>query len=115
MNICGKDFSLYVVTFIFSLLLTTEAVATTEFYLFPNDVKQKVDCDFLEIKNGQALCTASNLLITHDLAKLIQIEVVNKGVSVHFQPLAQETGEKINELNSIKKRNQQTSEKENSI
>lgn len=112
MNICGKDFSLYVVTFIFSLLLSTEAFATTEFYLFPNDVKQ--NCDFLEIKNSQALCTASNLLITYDLAKVIKIEVVNKGVSTHFQPLAQETSKRVNELNSTKKHSQQASEQENS-
>ena len=104
MAISGKEISLYIVTLIFSILLSAEAFGTTEFYIFPNDVKQKVDCDFLEIKNSQALCTKDNILITFDLRKLIKIEVVREGVSTLFRPIAQKTREKINELNSTKKK-----------
>ncbi|MCI5144868.1 MAG: hypothetical protein D3923_04910, partial [Candidatus Electrothrix sp. AR3] len=91
MNIFSKNFSFYIIIFIFSLLFSTEAFSKTEFYLFPNDVKQKVNCDLLEIKNSQALCTASNLLITYDLAKRIKIEVVTEGISMHFKSITQET------------------------
>ena len=103
MNIDGKYIFNFVGVFVISLLMLTEAVATTEFYLVPNDVKGKVDCDYLEIKNNQALCTANNLLITYDLVRIKKIELVNKGKSYHFQTFTQETIEKINYLNSNKK------------
>lgn len=114
MNICGRDLSLYILTFIFGLFLSTDAFATTKFYLFLNDAQQKTDCDFLEIKNSQALCTAKNLLITYDLAKILKVEVVNKGVSTLFQPITQETTQKINELNSTEKNSQHASGQEKS-
>jgi hypothetical protein len=110
MNIGGKYISKFVWAFIISLLLLTEAVATTEFYLFPNDVKRKVDCDYLEIKNNQALCTVNNLLITYDLARIKKLELVNKGKSFHFQTITQETIERINDLNSDKKHRQKGKE-----
>ena len=79
MNICRKYISIFVVELIVVLLLSTNAFTATDFYILPNDSDQKVDCDFLEIKNNQALCTANNLLIAYDIAHVKQIEVVRNG------------------------------------
>jgi len=103
MNIGGTYIFTFVWGCIISLLVLTEAVATTEFYLSPNDVKEKISCDYLEIKNNQALCTANNLLISYDLAQIKKLELVNNGKSFHFQTVTQETLERINNLNSDKK------------
>ncbi len=110
MNICSKYLSLFVVGFIVGLLLSTDAFARTEFYIVPNDSNQKINCDFLEIKNNQALCTANNLLITYDLARVIKIEAVNNGISQHFQNFTQDTINRINDLNSNKTSTKQTKE-----
>ena len=102
MNICSKYLSLFVVGFIVGLLLSTDAFAKTEFYILPNDSNQKIDCDFLEIKNNQALCTANNLLIAYDITHVKHIEVVRNGTSQYFQMFTQETTNIINELSSEK-------------
>ena len=84
------------------LLLSTNAFTVTAFYILPNDSSQKIDCDFLEIINSKALCTANNLLMTYDISNVKQIEVVNNGSSQYFQILTEETTNKINALNSDK-------------
>lgn len=98
MNICMKFISNFVVEFIVVLLLSANAFSATSFYILPNGSNQKVDCDVLEIKNNQALCTANNLLITYGIAHLKHIEVVHEGRSQLFHNFTQETIEKINEL-----------------
>ena len=70
MNICRKYISVFVVELFVILLLSTNAFTSTDFYILPNDSNQKIDCDFLEIKNNQALCTSNNLLITYDIAHI---------------------------------------------
>ena len=115
MNIGGTYISTLVWGFIISLLLLTEAVATTGFYLLPNDLKQKISCDYLEIKNNQALCTANNLLITYDLDRIKKLELVNNGKSLRFQTFTQETIEKINDLNSDKKNHKKVKKQTKSI
>lgn len=109
MGIDGKYiFNLIWVTSI-SLLIFTEAFASTVFSLEPNDVKGKIYCDYLEIKNNQALCTSSRLIITYDIARLKKIQVAREGKIIHFQKFTQETIEKINGLNSeIKSNNSKT-------
>ena len=102
MNICKKYISIFVVELVVVLLLFTNAFTATAFYILPNDSAQKVDCDFLEIKNNQALCTANNLLMTYDIAHVKYIEVIHKGASQHFLIFTQETINKINEINSDK-------------
>ena len=102
MNICRKYISIFVVELVVVLLLSTNAFTETAFYIFPNDAAQKVDCDFLEIKNNQALCTVNNLLMTYDIAHVKYIEVVHEDSSQHFLLFTQETINKINKLNSEK-------------
>jgi hypothetical protein len=99
MNICRKYISIFVVKLVVLLLLSTNAFTATSFYILPNDSNKKVDCDLLEIKNSQALCTANNLLITYDIAYVKHIAVVHEGTSQLFQNFTQETIDNINELN----------------
>jgi uncharacterized membrane protein len=113
MNICWKYISIFVVELFVFLLLSTNAFTATAFYILTNDSNQKVDCDFLEIKNNLALCTANNLLITYDLSHVKHIEVVRNGTSQHFQNFTQETINRINELNSDKSATKKIREQEN--
>lgn len=102
MNIPRNYISIFVVELVVILLLSTNAFTATAFYIFPNDSNQKLGCDFLNIKNGQALCTENNLLMTYDLAHVKQIEVVNNGTSQLLQIFTQEIINRINKLNSDK-------------
>ena len=106
MNIYSKYIFLLVFGLSLNFLLSTQAVASIEFYLLLNDAKQKIDCDFLEIKNNQVLCTANDLLITYELSRIKTIEVVEKGVLANFLLFTQETQKTINDINSNKKHNQ---------
>ncbi len=102
MNIYKKYISIFVVDLFVVFCLSTDAFTATIFYILPNNSNQKVDCDFLEIKNNQALCTTNNLLVTYDISHVKYIEVIRKGTSHHFQNFTPETINKINELNSDK-------------
>ena len=102
MNFCKEYISILVVKLFVILLLSTNAFSATAFYILPNNSNSKVDCDFLEIKNNQALCTANNLLITFDIAQIQLIEVEHNGISKHFQKFTQETISGINKLSSAK-------------
>lgn len=84
------------------LLFSSNAFTATDFYILPNDSSTKIDCDFLEIINNQALCKANNLLITYEIVNVKLIEVVRDGTSQHFHNFTQETIIKIHELNSNK-------------
>lgn len=112
MNICRKYISIFVVELVVVLLLSTNAFTATGFYILPNDSAQKVDCDFLEIKNNQALCTVNNLLMTYDIAHVKYIEVIHKGTSQYFLLFTQETTNKINKLNSDKSATKKRREQE---
>jgi uncharacterized protein YkuJ len=112
MKICRKYISIFVVELVVILLLSTNAFTATSFYILPNDSAQKIDCDFLEIKNNQALCTANNLLMTYDIAHVKYIEVVHKGTSQNFLIFTQEIINKINELNSDKSATKKIREQE---
>lgn len=112
MNICRQYISIFVVELVVVLLLSTNAFTATAFYILPNDSAQKVDCDFLEIKNNQALCTVNNLLMTYDIAHVKYIEVVHKGTSQYFLLFTQETTNKINKLNSDKSATKKIREQE---
>jgi len=107
MNICRKYISILVVELVVVLLLSTNS-----FYIFPNDSNQRLDCDFLEIKNSQALCTANNLLMTYDIAHVKYLEVVHNGTSQHFLLFTQETINKINTLNLEKSDTEKISKQE---
>ena len=102
MSIGNRYIPLLLLGFIFSLWPPIEAIGKTEFYLIPNDTVRKMDCDYLKIKNNQALCTVNNLILTFDLTLIKKIEVVNNSKSFHFQNFSQEAIEKINDLNSKK-------------
>jgi len=106
MNIYSKYIFLLVFGLFINLSLSTQAVATIEFYLLPVDAKQNVDCDFLEIKDNHALCTANNLLITYEISQLKKIEVVYGGIASSFLLFTQETQKIINDANSNKKQSQ---------
>lgn len=108
MRIDNKYFPYLVWGLVLGLLLSTEAVAKTEFYLLPNDVLRKTDCDYLEIKNNQILCTSNHLLITYDLSRIKKIEAVHNSKSFHVQKFTQEAIKRINDLNSKKIANKQT-------
>lgn len=112
MNICRKYISIFVVELVVVLLLSTNAFTATAFYILPNDSAQKVDCDFLEIKNNQALCTVNNLLMTYDIAHIKYIEVAHKGTSQYFLLFTQETTNIINKLNSDKSATEKIREQE---
>lgn len=112
MNICRKYIFIFVVELVVVLFLSTNAFTAPDFYILPNDSNQKVDCDFLEIKNNQALCTVNNLLMTYDIAHVKHIEVEHNGTSQHFQFFSQETINKINKLNSDKSATKKTKEHE---
>jgi hypothetical protein len=93
-------------------LFSSNAFAATAFYILPSDSNAKVDCEFLEIENNQALCTVKNLLITYDIAHVKHIEVVHNGTLQYFQNFTQETIDRINELNSDKSATKQIKEQE---
>jgi hypothetical protein len=112
MNICRKYISIFVVELFVVLLFSTNAFTATAFYILSNYSNTKVDCEFLEIKNNQALCTANNLLITYDIPHVKLIEVVRNGASQYFQSFTQETIGRINELNSDKSVTQKIKEQE---
>jgi hypothetical protein len=88
--------------FIISLLLVTASFATTQFYLMPDDAQRRIDCDYLEIQNNQVICTDNSLLITYDLAQIVNVEVVFEGKSFQVDSFTQETINKINNINSNK-------------
>jgi len=111
MKYCRK--SVLLLGIFVNLLLPMGADATIEFYLLPNDVKQKISCDFLELKGNQALCTANNLLITFDLSRMKTIEVVDKGIASNFLLFTEETRNTIHELNSDKRNNNEDKPKVN--
>ena len=102
MTIYRKAVPLLLFGIFVTLLLSVDADATIEFYVVPNDVSQKTNCDFLEIKDNQALCTANKLLISYDLSRMKTIEVVNRGVSSSYLLFTEETRKIINALNSEK-------------
>lgn len=114
MTIYSRYVFLLAFGFFISLSLPMHAVATIEFYLLTNDAKQKVDCDFLEINNNQALCTVNELLITYELSRVKAIEVVDKGMSSNFQLFTQETRKTINDINSNKKHSKKENRPANS-
>ncbi len=99
MNIVRKYKSHFVGGFIISLLLVTATFATTEFYLLPDDGEQKIGCNYLEIKNNQVICTDNSLLVTYDLARIKNLEVVYDGKSYHVQSFTQEEIKRINNIN----------------
>lgn len=103
MNICRKTVPLMLFGIFVTLLLSVEADAAIEFYVVSNDVNQKINCDFLEIKDEQALCTANKLLISYNLSRIQTIEVVNRGVSSNYLLFTEETRKIINALNSEKR------------
>ena len=115
MNCYSKLIFLFAFGLLINLSVSTEAVATIEFYLLHNDAKQKVDCDFLEIKNNQALCTANGLFITYELSHVKTIEVVDKGMSSEFLLFTHEARKIINDKNSNKKHSQKENRQVNSI
>lgn len=102
MNNARKNIIKFVLGFSISLLLLTTSFATTEFYLLPADVQQKIACDYVEIKNNQVICTDNSLLITLDLARIKNLEVVHEGKSFEVQHFTQETIKRINNINSNK-------------
>ena len=112
MNICRKYISIFIVELVVVLFLSTNAFTATDLYILTNDSNQKVDCDFLEIKNNQVLCTANNLLMTYDISHVKHIEVAHNDTSHHFQFFSQETINKINKLNSYKYATKKTKEHE---
>ena len=99
MNIVRKCKSHFVWGFIISLLLVTATFATTEFYLLPDDGEEKIGCNYLEIKNNQVICTDNSLLVTYDLARIKNLEVVYDGKSYHVQSFTQEEIKRINNIN----------------
>ena len=112
MNNAKKRIFKFVSGFFISLLLLTTSFATTEFYLMPEDVQQKIICDYVEIINNQVICTDNSLLITYDLARIKNLEVVHEGKSFQIQRFTQETIERINSINSKKISSQKSGEKE---
>lgn len=85
--------------FVASLLLTSASFATTTFILTATDAVQNIGCDYLEIDGNQAMCTANNLLITYELAKIKSVKVESPGKSYYTQRFTPETITKINTLN----------------
>jgi hypothetical protein len=112
MNNAKKLILNFVSGFFISLLLLTTSFSTTEFYLMPEDVQQKIDCDYVEIKNNQVICTDNSLLITYDFARIKNLEVVDEGKSFQVQHFTQETIERINTINSKKISSQKAGEQE---
>jgi hypothetical protein len=84
------------------LSLVTVTFATTEFYLFTDDVEQGMGCDYLEINNNQVTCTDKSLLITYDLSRIKKLEVVYEGKKYHIDRFTQDAKNKINSINSKK-------------
>lgn len=102
MNVVRKCIFHVTLGFIMSLLLVTATFATTEFYLLPDDVEQRIECDFLEINNNQVICTDNNLLVTYDLARIKNLEMVYEGKSYQVQNFTQDAIKSINNINSNK-------------
>ena len=112
MDIVRKYTSYSVWGFIISLLLVTTTFATTEFYLLPDDREQKIDCDYVEITNNQVICTDAHLLVTYELARIKNLEVVYEGKSYHVQTFTQEEIKRINNLNLNKINSKKAEEQE---
>jgi hypothetical protein len=105
MNIAQKIILHILSGFIISLLLVTASFATTQFYLLSENAQQRIDCDYLEIQNNQAICTDNSLFITYDLVGIKNLEVVYEGKSFEVQRFTQETIGKINNINANKIKN----------
>ncbi len=103
MNIGQKRILHFLSGFIISLLLVTASFATTQFYLLPEDAEYRIDCDYLEIQNNLIICTDKSLLITYDLTRINNLEVVHEGKSFQVQSFTQETINRINNINSNKR------------
>ena len=102
MNIYEKHIIIFTVDLFIVLLLSTKALTATNIYILSNDSAQKTNCDFLELKNNVALCTANNLIISFDTSNIKYIEVVRNGTSQQFQKFTPEITNTINRLNSDK-------------
>lgn len=94
------------------LLQVTATYAATQFYLLPEDIEREIDCDYLEIKNNQVICTETNLLITYDLTRITMIEVVHEGKLYHIQSFTQKAISRINNFNSEKLNSKKAVEQE---
>ena len=112
MNYYSKFIFLFAFGLLSNLSLSTEAVATIEFYLSQNDANQQTDCDFLEIQDNQALCTTNDLLITYELYQVKTIEVVDNGMSSSFLLFTEKTRKIINDKNSSKRHSQKENSKQ---
>ena len=99
MNISKKYSLNFAWAFVASLLLATTSFATTTFHITATDAVENIECDYLEIDNNQVSCTANNLLITYELAKIKSVKVVSPGKSYYTQRFTPETITKINTLN----------------
>jgi hypothetical protein len=83
-------------------LLASTGIAATEFYMLPNGVDKKINCDFVEIKNRQISCTGKSLLIAYDLDRVNSLEVVYEGKSYIVKGFTGEDIKRINDINADK-------------
>lgn len=105
-----RVFNIMVNQIVLTILLATSflifpfdnSFATTMFYLLPDDGQQRIDCDYVEIKNDQIICTDNNLLIIFDLDRIKNMVVTYDGNSYEVRSFTQETIFKINDINSKK-------------
>lgn len=99
MDISNKHIFHFAWAFVVSLLLATTSYATTTFQIAAADAVENIECDYLEIDNNEVSCTANNLLITYELAKVKSVKVMSSGKSYYTQRFTPETITKINKLN----------------
>ena len=104
MNIVRKYIFHLFCGIIICILQPTTSLATTEFHLFPNDNKQRIFCDNLEIGNNHIVCSDNNLLVTYNIEQILKIEIASEGKSFFITNFTQENIKKVNTLN-LKKTN----------
>lgn len=112
MNIALKSIVHFAWGFTINLLVVTASFAATAFYLLPDGNEQRINCDYLEIKNNQVLCTVNSLIFTYDPGRIKSLEIVHEGQSFYVQNLTEDTTRKINQMNSNKINRKKTEKKE---
>jgi hypothetical protein len=96
----------YIFYFVFIIITgafqTTSSFATTYFHIYPNNIDQRINCHYLEIKDNRIMCSGNNLTVTYNISQINNIEVVNGAKTFSVQNFTKQNIEKINNANLYK-------------
>ena len=73
---------------------------------------KKINCESVEVAKQQIICTGSSILLTYDLDRVQDLEVVYEGKSYHVQKFTAEDIKRINDINANKTNSKKAAEQE---